>query len=415
METIAANAAGWGSAAAASSTLPSTVPGAPSAPLPAFSLMDLDDTNLSWADQQNLQLRKPELFQKLEALAERYSPVFWQDVSGGDFEQHFRPWKDWFVRYDFDITQRGPNWPEPPRFQDEQKRDRNHYLDSAFVSSSEFELVKDDQADGFYRVRNKQTGETLRMDLRPFVYWAVLTTPTHLFFHYLCFHAEDWKGLFGHTGDLEGTTVVVDRKTERVAAIFTLAHDDVEVTRGLDDDPEPNIGILVDPDSETRGLDQDDDRPVDGVVEMNATRDGDISPKEHQDVYVESKGHGQHGPKSIRPSRYIIYANFLDPSTFTIPSVEKNQYPQTDRFSDVPSKHKYGLIYIGSGGASDQPTLWADYRGLKRFPGGVNPPWNWRDDFFFKTGWWRDPRMVKKFGDSHYRINPYLDSGAASE
>jgi hypothetical protein len=42
-------------------------------------------------------------------------------------------------------------------------------------------------------------------------------------------------------------------------------------------------------------LDQDDDRPVDGVVEMNATRDGDISPKEHQDVYVESKGHGQHG------------------------------------------------------------------------------------------------------------------------
>lgn len=63
-----------------------------------------------------------------------------------------------------------------------------------------------------------------------------------------------------------------------MAAIFTLAHDDVEVTRGLDDEPEPNIGILVDPESKSRGLDQDDDRPVDGVVEMNATRDGELAP-----------------------------------------------------------------------------------------------------------------------------------------
>lgn len=179
-ETIAASIA-----VPAADAPPAVVAAAEESALPPFSLMDLDDASLSWEDQQNLQLRKPDLFRKLEALAERYSPVFWQDVSGGDFERHFQPWKDWFVRYDFDITDRGPNWPEPPRFQDEMKRERNHYLDSAFVSSSDFELAKGGQAEGFYHVRNKKTGETLRMDLRLFVYWAVLTTPMHLFFHYL--------------------------------------------------------------------------------------------------------------------------------------------------------------------------------------------------------------------------------------
>ncbi|MCH8266554.1 MAG: hypothetical protein IH846_03450, partial [Acidobacteria bacterium] len=248
------------------------------------------------------------------------------------------------------------------------KRERNHYLDKAFSEDSSYKIEPVDETPGMYRVYDAQSGETVRLDLRPFVYWTVLTTSSHFFFHYVVYHAEDWKGLFGHTGDLEGTTIVVDRETERMVAAFILAHDDVDVVRSLDEDPGPNIGILVDPELESRGLlDEGDDRPVDGILAMEVTRDGEASPKEHQDIYIETKGHGQYGPKKIKKSRYIIYANFLDDSSFTSPSFERDQYPQTDRFSEVLSKHKYELIYIGSGESSDQTTLWGEYRTLKRF------------------------------------------------
>ncbi|OFW27265.1 MAG: hypothetical protein A3H27_07280 [Acidobacteria bacterium RIFCSPLOWO2_02_FULL_59_13] len=382
--------------------------------LSGFTAMDLDDSGLSWEDQRDLPRRKPELFRKLQALAERYSPVFWQDVSGS-FEKNFQPWKDFFVRYDFDLTPEGPNWPEPPRFQDERKRERNGFLGFAFSPSSAEELEADPEIRGMYRVQEQQTGETIRLDLRPFVYWAVLTTPSHYFFHYVVFHAEDWKGLFGHTGDLEGTTIVVDRETERITAAFTLAHDDVDVVRSLEEDAELNIGILVDPEWETRGLlEEDDERPIDGLLGMDISRDGEATPKEHQDIYVETKGHGQYGPKKIKKSRYIIYANFFDDSAFTSPSFRRDQYPETDRFSEVLSKHKYELVYIGSGESSAEPTLWSQYRGLKRFSGGVNPPWNWRDNLWFKTGWWKDPRQIKKIGDNMYRINPYVEPAKAN-
>ena len=377
------------------------------APLP--TLVDIEDAGLSWEDQLDLLGRKPALFGKLQQLAERYSPVFWQDVSG-DFDKKFQPWKDFVIRYDFDLTEEGPNWPEPPRFQDEIKRERSHFLDEAFSPNSSFKIETAEETQGMYRVQNTQAGETVQLDLRPFVYWTVLTTSSHFFFHYVVFHAEDWKGLFGHTGDLEGTTIVVDRVTERMVAAFTLAHDDVNVVRSLDEDPGPNIGILVDPELESRGLlDEGDDRPVDGILTMEVTRGGEASPKEHQDIYIETKGHGQHGPKKIKKSRYIIYATYLDDSTFTAPSFERDQYPQTDSFSEVLSKHKYELIYIGSGGSSEQTTLWGEYRTLKRFGGGVNPPWNWRDNWWFKTGWWKNPRRIKKIGDKQYRINPYLE------
>ena len=386
---------------------------APPASLEGSAFKELDDSGLSWEDQRDLPARKPELFKKLQTLAERYSPVFWQDVSG-DFDKNFQPWKDFIVRYDFDLTEEGPNWPEPPRFQDDRKRERNDFLNSTFSPSSAYEIVADTEIGGMYRARNKQTGETVRLDLRPFVYWTVLTTPSHFFFHYVVFHAQDWKGLLGHTGDLEGTTVVVDRKTERITAAFTLAHDDVDVVRSLDEDPEPNIGVLVSPEWETRGLlDEDDERPIDGLLGMDVSRDGETSPKEHQEIYVETKGHGQYGSKKINKSRYVIYGNFFDEATFTSPSFQRDQYPQTDRFSEVLSKHKYELVYIGSG-ESSEPTLWSQYRSLNRFPGGVNAPWNWRDNLFFKTGWWKDPRRIKKIGDEPYRINPYLEPAKAN-
>jgi uncharacterized caspase-like protein len=373
----------------------------------------LDDSNLTPEEQTNLPQARPELFAKLEKLAERFSPVFWQDVSG-EFDSNFRPWRDFFVRYDFDQTGSGPNWPAPPQFQDENKRQRNHSLSALLAPNPGYKVTAVKETPGVYRVEDSQAGTAYQLDLRPVVYWAALTTSTHYFFHYLAFHGEDWKPLFGHTGDLEGTTIVVDRQTEKMVCAFTLAHDDVGVVRSLDDDADANIGVLVNPNAEARDLfDGDDGRPVDGSLGMEAGRDGEPAPKEHQEIYVESRGHGQYGPHKIHKSHYIIYATYFDEDTWTTPVFDKQKYPLAEKFGEVPVKQKYKLVYVGSGPTDNsrsagEKTLWGEYHQVGRFAGGVNPPWDWRDNLFFKTGWWRDPRMIKKIGDPNYRLNPYL-------
>jgi len=420
--TVAGTPAGTAVPAAAQTPVPAgptaaaTVPPLP-APGPAgtatASARSADDSDLTPAEQMNLEQSRPELFAKLEKLAERFSPVFWQDVSG-EFDSNFRPWRDFFVRYDFDRTTLGPNWPDPPRFQDENKRTRNSFLLGLYTPDPNRKFTPIKETPGVYHVEDRVAGTTYQYDIRPVVYWAALTTSSHYFFHYVVFHAEDWKPMFGHTGDLEGTTVVVDRKTEKMVAAFALAHDDVGSVRSLDDEEEANIAVLVNPNAEARGLfDGDDGRPVAGSLAMDAGRDGEPAPKEHQDIYVESRGHGQYGPQKIKPSRYIIYATYFDEETWVPASLDKQKYPLTDRFADVQSKHKYRLLYIGSGQttgtrSTSEKTLWGEYGQVPRFGGGVNPPWDWRDNLFFRTGWWKDPRTIKKIGDGTYRLNPYM-------
>jgi hypothetical protein len=396
---------------------PPPVPAAAPAPAPAPiagpnpRAGSLDDSDVTVAEQQDLRRLRPALFRRFEQLAEQFSPVFWQDVSS-DIEGTFRPWKDFFVRYDFDQTSAGPNWPEPPRFQDENKRVRNRSLD-AWLDPSRRPLIQQlPESPGVFRATDNETRETSVLDLRPHVYWAVLTTSTHYFLHYAAFKAEDWKAAFGHPGDLEGCTIIVDRKTERMVAALTLAHDDVRVTRGLDGETEGNIEVLVDPSLATRDLASDETRPANGALRMDQSRAGEATPKEHQDIYSETRGHGQYGPSKIVPRRYIIYANSLPESTWRAPSFEQDDYVVTDKFGDVKTKYKYKLLYFGAGDdtatAAGDKTLWGEYRGLSRFAGGVNPPWCWRDNLFFRTGWWKDPRMVLRIGDGKYRVNPYL-------
>jgi len=405
-------------AAVATPTTPTVAP-ATVVPTPTASAANRatseDDSDVTWEEQQDLRRLRPALFQKLERLAERYSPIFWQDVSG-ETEGKFRPWKDFFVRYDFDQTEAGPNWPDPPGFQDENKRQRIRTLDALLDQGTRKLVVESKEIPGVYKVTDAHTGETVTLDLRPYIYWTVLTTPTHYFFNYAAFKAEDWKPLFGHPGDMEGCTIIVDRKTEKMVAALTLAHDDVQVTRSLDGENESNIEVLVDPSLATRDLlTENDSRPINGALRMDATRAGDPAPKEHQDIYSEARGHGQYGPGKIHPTRYILYANFLPEETWHAPSFDKADYAVSDKFAEIQTKYKYKLIYFGAGlqsskTASDK-TMWSEYQDLPRFSGGINPPWDWRDMLFFRTGWWKDPRMILKIGDGHYRINPYLKPG----
>jgi hypothetical protein len=173
--------------------------------------------------------------------------------------------------------------------------------------------------------------------------------------------------------------------------------------------------VLVDPSLATRDLNADEARPINGALRMDASRAGEASPKEHQDIYSETRGHGQYGPHKIVPTRYIVYANFLPDETWRAPSFNWSDYVVSDRFADVRAKYKYKLVYFGTGLASvpdpAQKTLWSEYRDLSRFPGGANPPWCWRDNLFFRTGWWKDPRTILKIGDDGYVINPYLTPG----
>jgi hypothetical protein len=403
---------------AAPTTLPAPAPAARAGGAPAPAAMGraaaLDDSDVTWEEQQDLPRLRPALYRRLEQLAERFSPVFWQDVSGSS-QDRFRPWKDFFVRYDFDQTSAGPNWPDPPRFQDENKRVRIRSLDGWLDQQERADVQEVKESPGVFRVTDRHTGESSVLDLRPYVYWTVLTTPTHYFFHYAAFKAEDWKPLFGHPGDLEGCTIIVDRKTERMVAALTLAHDDVQVTRGLDGENEANIEVLVDPSTATRDLHADEARPINGALRMDASRAGEAAPKEHQDIYSETRGHGQYGAHKIVPSRYIVYASFLPDETWRAPSFNWADYVVSDRFADVRAKYKYRLAYFGTGRepVSDpaRKTLWSEYRALSRFPGGANPPWCWRDNLFFRTGWWKDPRTVLKIGDDRYLINPYLTPG----
>jgi len=374
----------------------------------------LDDSDLTWEEQQDMQRLRPALHRKLEQMAERFSPVFWQDVSG-ETEGRFRPWKDFFIRYDFDQTAAGPNWPAPPGFQDEVKRQRIRSLDVMLDQGKSKLVAEVKETPGVFRVTDANAGENTVLDIRPHVYWTVLATSTHYFFHYAAFKAEDWKPLFGHPGDMEGCTIIVDRKTEKIAAALTLAHDDVQVTRSLDGENESNIEVLVDPSMATRDLSAEDSRPINGALRMDATRAGNPAPREHQDIYSETRGHGQYGPGKIHPSRYIIYANYLPDDAWRAPSFNKADYVVSDKIGEISTKYKYRLIYFGSGqqqgrDLSDK-TMWGEYKELPRFPGGINPPWCWRDNLFSRTGWWKDPRMILKIGDGQYRINPYLKPG----
>ena len=388
----------------------------PAVAAPTGRAASLDDRDVTWEEQQDLPTLRPALFRRYEQLAERYSPVFWQDVSG-EADGKFRPWKDFFVRYDFDQTSAGPNWPAPPGFQDETKRQRLRSLDVWLDGDSRLIVVENEQNPGVFRVTDNVTRETTTLDLRPYVYWAVLATPTHYFLHYAAFKAEDWKAAFGHPGDLEGCTVIVDRRTERVVALLALAHDDVRVTRGLDGENESNIEVLVDPSLATRDLSEDESRPINGALRMDATRAGEAAPKEHQDVYSETRGHGQYGPSKISPRRYIVYAGVLPDDTWRAPSFNRSDYVVSNTFADVRTKYKYSLIYVGSGrddaARPEEKTLWGEYRDLLRFPGGVNPPWCWRDNLFFRTGWWKDPRTVLKVGEGRYLVNPYRQPGGS--
>ena len=391
-------------------------PPAPPPAAPAGRAASRDDLDVTWAEQQDLPNLRPALFRHYEQLAERYAPVFWQDVSG-EADGKFRPWKDFFVRYDFDQTSAGPNWPAPAGFQDENKRQRLRSLDVWLDGDPRFTVAEVKETPGVFRIADSRTQETTVLDLRPYVYWAVLATPTHYFLHYAAFKAEDWKRAFGHPGDLEGCTVIVDRKTERVVAVLALAHDDVRVTRGLDGESESNIEVLVDPSLAARDLAADDARPVNGALRMDVTRAGGPAPKEHQDIYSETRGHGQYGPAKIVPTRYIVYASFLPEETWRAPSFDRTDYVVSNSFADVRAKYKYRLIYVGSGpeaGARpEEKTLWGEYRDLLRFPGGVNPPWCWRDNLFFRTGWWKDPRTVLRVGDARYLVNPYRRPGGS--
>jgi Tol biopolymer transport system component len=104
-----------------------------------------------------------------EQLAIHYAPVWYQE-SAVDFDNGYR--SDYIVRFDYDSDWVGKNnW------------------------------------DNLY-----STDPDLTLDLKAYVYYAVVQTTTHWFITYAVFHARDWDlGSLPHENDMEGIVLVVKR------------------------------------------------------------------------------------------------------------------------------------------------------------------------------------------------------------
>ena len=62
------------------------------------------------------------------------------------------------------------------------------------------------------------------------------------------------------------------------------------------------------------------------------------------------------------------WVGILPDETWRAPSFDRQMYPKVEKFGDVPAKHKYQLVYIGSSASPGAKTLWAEYHALSRFP-----------------------------------------------
>ena len=75
--------------------------------------------------------------------------------------------------------------------------------------------------DGDWNTKNNRKN-LKKFDLIPVVYYGVAETKTHYFILYCFYHADDLT----HENDLEGCLVIVERRSQQIQAMITVAHMD---------------------------------------------------------------------------------------------------------------------------------------------------------------------------------------------
>jgi len=255
-------------------------------------------------------------------------------------------------------------------------------------------------------------------ELKPYVYYSVVESPTHYFIIYAFYHPQDWydgfiplrKHFDEHPNDMEGCLVVVSKarpeKERRVEAVITVWHDDY-----------CSFASWVD--NEGKALYPDDIFTITDVKSQENI-DGNLHPMWHKDekgedfirfrLYSASGGHAVRADKDFwgHTARIIRY----------YPSLEEAQQPPTLAPGTTPSplydvkvdkpgnrmcgQNKtdfeavpYELVDIF---AQEKEGLWQARNDLKVFrnnekgqaafvelkkkklgPGAAKPPWGWMD------------------------------------
>jgi hypothetical protein len=79
-------------------------------------------------------------------------------------------------------------------------------------------------------VGNNNSAHLLDFNEPAYVYYNVIESETHYFIMYCFYHVKDYKNVFGHENDLEGTLIVVEKDGTRFGKPVyaeTLAHDEI--------------------------------------------------------------------------------------------------------------------------------------------------------------------------------------------
>ncbi len=296
-------------------------------------------------------------------LAEMYAPVIRHEICRD------APHKDFAVCFDFDRPEGAPaaefwNWRNPL------KKIRIELLDPGNPLAGR--ILRTDRGCEVTDV----SGAAHSLDLRAFVYYAVVRTRTHDFITYAWYHPSDWKAIGGHSNDMEGGMVVAETGGGRVVIVAALEHLDI------------NAGRV-----DERGLPMTASREHENEVYLW------YKNRKRPLMHVETKGHG-------------VWLNarnrwFEDDWHGTVEYQPRPELPDVHRpppfgdeaggaYSDRDNRQKRAYELIPMYEPGNKFCLWEQFKDIRPDGSiGMNPPWLWthRSDLgLADTGeWFLDP------------------------
>jgi hypothetical protein len=390
-----------------------------------MALSSLLARRLSPKDQAALE-DPPERLQPIrdlhDQLARQYAPVFVQSVERYVVPKVYRPWRDFILSMDFDSEWTGAGWMRnllsAEDFQDNEILQRKANALRCMEDSGYMVQEAQGQKGLTELVPETADKRRLQLDLRPAVYFTVLTHPLFVVCHYVVYHTDsafledsEESGQGYHAGDLEGATVIVDARSESVLALLMVSHNEVRQETFSDPWQWRYFRSRLEPQMADQDFSETDEAGKHWLVRRMA---GDTvlsdRPLRHCYVLSESGMHAQRRYRGRPEGASIVY--YLDKDdAHRRPPLEEDAY--TEDKSDFPLV-PYRLVYIGSRRVLNSAmwTMWGAYYGVKRAAYGMNPPWQWAASNHpeLDRPWWINPlafAFQKSYRPEHYTCNPY--------
>jgi len=336
--------------------------------------------------------------ERQRAIAEKYAPIIRQEI-GWKIEKGSPPPIDFITGHDFD---RDPDVIPRDWMPDYKQGSIDLLLDQETLRQEGRIQYHD------YGCKiEKESGRIVTLDLRGVVYYAVMATETHYYIWYLVFHAKDTAS--NHDNDLEGSLVIVDRKSEMVIALQPFGHN---MTWQF---PEKDFWTktLKRP---NWFIDKHRTSRIEGYASVKWIQDG-FGQRYCPEVWIEMRGHGHRGAKIERghldmPIGYVSYYPTDSHSWLAPPFNDSSDLREVYDNKD-PGKIslKYLLVPFGDNlhdnslfarsGGNKRPITWRDENGGSGLGFFGRPVLTLLDNFGVKR--WRDKHEVAE----EYTFNPY--------